>query len=286
MDETRDQPSMEDLITTLYPLMPGEDEKTNRSQLKHRFDLLQSWYGGLPSITQDLRSATVLEIGCGQGDMTIPLAHFAKRVDAIDPAPLDYGSPFTLGEAQATVSRHFGDKIRWIQQDPIEYMSSQEAQDSIPDVVVLAHSIFYFASEDYLARLLRQIRSLASGREAGSTRLVVAEWGMRASNPAAEAHVLAAKAQGVNPLPDGNVRVVITPEKIKEIALGCDWRLIKEHWVEAPDLDDGQWEVGLARETAHGGQTSPLLVEMERAVEKLQGGRAGAMDVWTAVFEL
>lgn len=294
MDEKWKKPSMEELTTKLFPLMQGENEKTNRSQLKHRLNILQAWFGDLSSTTPEaLRDASILEIGCGQGDMTVPLAHFAGTVDAIDPAPLTYGSPLTLGQAQERVSKYFditsgeyaSGKIHWIQDDPIEYISNPKSPFDV-DVVVLAHSLFYLPSEDYLAKLLQKCRSVCHYKSAGELKLVIAEWGMRASNPAAEAHVLAVKAQEANPLPDGNVRVVVTPERIKEIAASSGWKLVREHWIEAPDLDDGHWEVGCARETKREGQELPLLKDMERAVERLEGGRAAAMDVWTAVFTL
>ncbi|SMR53832.1 unnamed protein product [Zymoseptoria tritici ST99CH_3D1] len=286
MSKTWNQPSQDALVKSLWPLYPGEDEATNTSQLRHRLNLLQTWFGDLTPTPKDLQDASILEIGCGQGDMTIPLAHFAGHVDAVDPAPLDYGSPFTLGQAQAQLSKHFGDKIRWIQQDPMDYIRSQKDSQSAPDVVVLAHSIFYFASEEYLSSLLRELRAFGNGHNSGSLKLVVAEWGMRATNPAAEAHVLAAKAQAPNPLPDGNVRLVVTPEEIRRIAADGGWKLAKEHWIESPELDDGQWEVCLARDTRRNGEEAPLLDEMERAVKKLEGKRVAAMDVWTAVFTI
>lgn len=55
-------------------------------QMQHRLDLIKFW---------EIEEADkVLEIGCGQGDCTIALAHTigeSGHVTALDPASLDYG---------------------------------------------------------------------------------------------------------------------------------------------------------------------------------------------------
>lgn len=268
--------------------MSGENSRTNISQLHHRLNILNTWFGGLSSATTTLSGATILEIGCGQGDMTVPLAHFGGKVFGVDPAPRDYGSPLTLGQAQSQISESplVGRKIEWVRRDPIDYL--RESPDMCVDFVVLAHSIFYFPSENYLADLLRALRFFAAKREHEKTcRVLIAEWGMRASNPAAEAHVLAAKAQATNPLADGNVRTVVVPHRIQEIATAAGWTMEAEGWMESPDVEDGEWEVGLANTMACEEMTIERGVEfreMMRAVEQLGDGKIGSMDVWTGVF--
>ena len=276
-------------LKTLLPLMNGEHEKINTSQLLHRLNILRSWFGEevLSSSSNMLEDSNFLEIGCGQGDMTVTLAYYAKRVLAVDPAPLDYGSPMTLGQAQAMISqdKFVGDKIEWVNRDPIEYLKDLVEE---VDFVVLAHSIFYMASQDYLLELLRSLSQFFGGKE---TRLLVAEWGMRASVPAAEAHVLAARAQATNPKSDGNVRTLVLPEQIKELAEMADWKMEKEVWIETPDVADGKWEVGLARTMAREEKSIDAeardFLEMERVVGELGGiERVMSMDVWTGVFAL
>lgn len=282
------KPSFEEVAASLCPLMSGENDTTNLSQLHHRLNILISWFGDLSSAAETLSGSTVLEIGCGQGDMTVPLAHFARHVIAVDPAPLDYGSPFTLGQAQAQISNspQVGKKIQWVQRDPIEYMRA--AQEFQPDFIVLAHSIFYLESEQYFENLLRALAELSRKRNDGKrTRILIAEWGMEASNPAAEAHVFAARAQATNPLTDGNVRTVIVPTRIRGVARDIGCNIENEHWIRSPDLEDGGWEVGLAKTMAYEEKSIEFgreMSEMERAVGGIHGGKVASMDVWTGVF--
>lgn len=62
-----------------------------RPQFEHRVNIVKSW--------NILPASRVLEIGPGQGDCTIVLATAvgeSGHVDAVDPAPLDYGTPYFL----------------------------------------------------------------------------------------------------------------------------------------------------------------------------------------------
>lgn len=69
-------------------------------QTKHRLNILKNF--NIPP------NSKTLEIGCRQGDITAVLASTLPdaHIDAVDPAPLDYGSPETLGQAQARLSSH------------------------------------------------------------------------------------------------------------------------------------------------------------------------------------
>ena len=49
-----------------------------------------------------LASPPILEVGCGQGDLTAVLAHACGpegHIDAFDPAPPGYGAPVTIGDS-------------------------------------------------------------------------------------------------------------------------------------------------------------------------------------------
>ncbi|KAI9725096.1 MAG: hypothetical protein M1828_003437 [Chrysothrix sp. TS-e1954] len=274
---------------SLCALLSSDDDSTNRSQLQHRLNILGAWFGDLSSASTILSNSTVLEIGPGQGDSTVPLAYFARKVYAVDNAPMTYGSPFTLAQAQKRINEsEVGPSIQWVQSDIIEYIQTSDAS---PDFIVLAHFIFYVTSEQYLSELLRALRSLVASckNRKTTTRLLIAEWGMRASTLGGEAHILAAKAQATNPITDGNVRTIVTPERIKELAIEASWRMERESWIESPNLEDGQWDVELARTMAY--EEKVILVgkelqEMERVVEELHGGEIRCMDVWTSVFTL
>lgn len=74
------------------PPATAEDHAHVRSmawQQAHRLQLLSFW---------DIKPGSrVLELGCGQGDCTVPLADAVGEtghVDAVDPGAADYGKPF------------------------------------------------------------------------------------------------------------------------------------------------------------------------------------------------
>ena len=170
------------------------------SQTHHRLNLLTTWFGSLEAAKNALSGKTILEIGCGQGDMTVALAWAVGptgKVVAIDPAPLDYGSPETLREAQERVSRSgIGERIKWVQADPVEALGREKRFGEV-DYVVLAHSLLYMKRVEYVGELLRALRSAPSisAESASSPELLIAEWGMRVSNESARAHLLAVQAQ-------------------------------------------------------------------------------------------
>ncbi len=71
------------------PPSTSEDRPAARSiawQMEHRLELLSFW---------DIKAGSrVLELGCGQGDCTIPLADAVGEtghVHAVDPGAPDYG---------------------------------------------------------------------------------------------------------------------------------------------------------------------------------------------------
>lgn len=282
MEPTRPAPC--GLAVELSNCYAAEPKKWEIEQLQHRLNLVNIWTS---SSFNRFHGCTILEIGCGQGDMTIALAHAVAsngRVMALDPAPLDYGSPTTLGEAQAFInSSSIGRVVKWVQRDPIEYLQNAEGLEA--DFIVLAHSLFYLPSEEYTLSLLRKCREVARP----GTRLLLAEWGMRASNAAAEAHVLAVKAQIAFPLPEANVRTVLEPVRVKEMARQAGWEFEREAWVEDPELDDGGWEVVIARELlvkeGVGEDVRGIVEEMEKRARS-NGGLLRSMDVWAAVFRV
>lgn len=255
------------------------------SQTQHRLNLLTAWFGSLDKAQNALSDKTVLEIGCGQGDMTVALAWavgLKGKVFAIDPAPLDYGSPETLREAQhrITNSSPLGGRVDWIQSDPIKALE-QNPELGAADYIVLAHSLLYMKSTDYVGELFGAVRSAA---EPASSRLLIAEWGMRVSNESAKAHLYAVQAQAARPLESGNVQLYLEPGVTRELAINAGWNGDEERWIESPEVDDGAWEVAAARSMAvaddSGDAVRGFLSDMERVVE----GHTRCMDVWTSVL--
>lgn len=82
-----------DAIASMYSYDP---KSSYRTQFEHRVNIIKRWK--IPA------GSRVLEIGPGQGDCTIVLAAAVGEhghVDAVDPAPLDYGTSSLHSAAQA-----------------------------------------------------------------------------------------------------------------------------------------------------------------------------------------
>ncbi|CAD6590131.1 MAG: hypothetical protein ASARMPREDX12_007885 [Alectoria sarmentosa] len=273
------------------------------SQTLHRLELLQHW--NLPT------GSKVLELGCGQGDCTTVLAHAVGeqgRVVAIDPAELDYGAPYTLGQAQGHISQGpLGRRITWVQQSPLHYLSSLPSPSSTSsppasdgkafDATVLAHCLWYFSSPSLILSTFRVLKQ-------HSKRLLLAEWSLVATHPSAQSHVLAALAQAAlecrKPKSVANVRTVQGPKRLTELALAAGWQLESETRVQGGEgLLDGQWEVSACLSSSfereveeqvsderERGSVLALRDACEASLEGVQGGRKGvrSMDVWVASF--
>ncbi|KAI0258115.1 S-adenosyl-L-methionine-dependent methyltransferase [Gloeopeniophorella convolvens] len=243
------------------------------------------------------RGARVLEVGCGQGDSTTVLAEIVGpggHVTAVDPGPLDYGSPFTLGQAQEHISSgRLGSRITWKQADPLAFLESDE---TTYDVAVLALCIWYFHDPSVLAATLSALVKRARS-------IFIAEWSLKASNPAAHPHILAALTQAAlesqKTNPHSNIRYAATPAAIKEAATAAEWTFVSERTVvPADNILDGRWEVDLVRSAkfkmeietfvADVRQRSAVVAMREATLAALEvvGGLKGvrSMDVWVASF--
>ncbi|KAI0265025.1 S-adenosyl-L-methionine-dependent methyltransferase [Gloeopeniophorella convolvens] len=224
--------------------------------------------------------ARVLEVGCGQGDSTTVLAEIVGpdgHVTAVDPGPLDYGSPFTLGQAQEHISSgRLGSRITWKQADPIAFL---EGDETTYDVAVLALCIWYFRDPSVLAATFSAIAKRARS-------IFIAEWSLKTSNPAAHPHILAAltqaalESQKVNS--DSNIRYAATPDAIKEAATAAGWTFVSESTVvPADNILDGRWEVGLVRsaEFQTGIETFVADVRQRSAVVAMREATLAALEV-------
>ncbi|KAF2709563.1 S-adenosyl-L-methionine-dependent methyltransferase [Pleomassaria siparia CBS 279.74] len=276
------------------------------SQTLHRLVLLQHW--NIPT------GSKVLELGCGQGDCTTVLACAVGeqgRVVAVDPAELDYGAPYTLGQAQGHISQGpLGRRITWVQQSPLDYLSSlsslpSPSSTSSPpasgskafDVTVLAHCLWYFPSPSLILSTFRALKQ-------HSKRLLLAEWSLVATHPSAQPHVLATLTQAAlecrKPKSVSNVRTVLGPKRLTELALAAGWQLENETRVQGGEgLLDGQWEVSACLSSSfereveeqvsderERGVVLALRDACEASLEGVQGGLKGVrgMDVWAASF--
>lgn len=164
---------------------------------------------------------------------------------------------------------------------------------------MLAHSLWYFASPSLIVSTFRALKQ-------HSKRLLLAEWSLVATHPSAQPHVLAVLTQAALECrkPQGssksNVRTVLSPKRLAELALEAGWQLQSETRVQCGEgLFDGQWEVYACLDPSFTKQVEELVTdERERAVvfatrdaceaslEGVQGGRKGvrSMDVWVSSF--
>lgn len=162
---------------------------------------------------------------------------------------------------------------------------------------MLAHSLWYFASPSLILSTFRAIKQ-------HSKRLVLAEWSLVATHPSAQPHVLATLTQAALECrksdSDSNVRTVLGPKRLTDLALAAGWQLESETRVKSEDgLLDGQWEVSACLSSPfekeveekvgderERGMVLALRDACEASLEGVEGGQKGvkAMDVWVANF--
>jgi len=219
------------------------------SQTRHRLALLSHWSSAAISL-----GSRVLEIGCGQGDMTACLAAAVGprgHVTALDPARTDYGSPLTLAQGQGLVCASAAGKgvVEFRRADAetfaVEYIGERF------DAVVLAKSAWYFESREVLLRTLRAAASL--GR-----RVCIAEYALSTTEAAGRPHVMASMAQGAlyaawvqaGGVPEeflggSNVRLLLGPVGLVAVAREAGLKLVSQEVEKSSqdeDLLDGQWD--------------------------------------------
>ncbi|WP_430727691.1 class I SAM-dependent methyltransferase [Streptomyces virginiae] len=208
---------------------------TQLTQTRHRAALVASWHIAPGS--------TVIELGCGQGDMTAVLAEAVGprgRVVAVDVAPPSYGTPVTLGESAARLAAGpLGPRI--------DFRFSTDVLDpavGFPentfDHVVLAHCSWYFTSLGQLRETLARVRPWAR-------RLWFTEWDLTPTSDDQLAHLLAVLIQGqaeaAGSHGEGNVRTPFSRESLLRLLPGAGWTADSSKPVETEGLQDGDWEI-------------------------------------------
>lgn len=213
-----------------------EGRAIQAAQTEHRLRLLDFW--AIPA------GASVLEIGCGQGDMTAALAcHVGERgfVHGIDIAEGSYGAPSTLAQARdLLLASPLGARLRIDFETDI--LSDRFAANRPYDYVVFSHCAWYLASRDQLLRILQKTRALATG-------LCFAEWDARPRQPAQLPHGTAAMIQAqyaaFDPQSTANIRTLFYPADILSLAVEAGWRGLRTGSIHSPALQDGQWEIDM-----------------------------------------
>lgn len=272
-----------------YPIAPKKPNAYHSaielSQAIHRINLLNTpaWSPSFkPSSSSSSHGLRILELGCGQGTCTQVLAEAVSssngHIDAVDPASLDYGAPFTIGQAQSHLSSGpVGNLITWHQADPLEFLSRD--QEPKWDVAILAHCIWYFKSPSLLAQILSALRGRVKN-------VLIAEYALHATEKTATPHVLASLAragfEAHREKSQENIQTTIGPAGIKKVAEGAGWKVRGEDTVvPEPELSDGEWEVGTVLEQDFVDQ-----VEKEIGDERVRSFLVAARDAVIAAVEV
>lgn len=266
------------------------------AQHEHRLNLLRN---------SNIRDGDrILEIGCGQGDCTTALAllYPNAHLTAIDPAPLDYGSPETLGQAQARIKTYdFGPRIDFVQATPTALL--QTVEDGAYDVALMCHSLWYFSNRSDVVATMQALRGKAK-------KLFIAEWGLKSQTREGDVHVQIAftRAACEAHIPDStaNIRSPLSPGQIRKCVVDAGWGLKREMSVPSgPGLQDAKWEFDMLLGRADDGEVGfmervreripeerihlvieGMLESVNSSVEAI-GGKVNVrcMDVWVGMFE-
>ncbi|MEG9550018.1 MULTISPECIES: class I SAM-dependent methyltransferase [Streptomyces griseus group] len=241
------------------------------SQTRHRAALVAGW-----DITP---GSIVLELGCGQGDMTAVLAEAVGptgRVVATDVAEPSYGTPVTLGESADRLSAGpLGQRIDFrFTTDVLD--ASVAFPENAFDHVVLAHCSWYFASLGQLRDTLARVRPWAR-------RLCFTEWDLTPASDDQLAHLLAVLVQGqieaAGSHGQGNVRTPFSREALLRLLPEAGWTADGCRPVDTGDLQDGDWEVAACRDLTASQERMAALPEPLRQLVLSQA------DVLRAVAE-
>lgn len=312
----REETIMDPLKASFHMLIPdnSSSHQSQVTQLQHRINLIETWrlLGFNP------HKSTVLEIGCGQGDQTAALLLTPDEeiysLIAIDPGEPDYGSPFTLAQAQAKLaesplaegtdmelSRNYR-RLHFCRHDAVSFFTDttfaasllSQTKSRVIDVAILSHSLWYFPDTSAVLATLQALK------QQKIPQLCIAEWALQTTKSAALyytaqsslPHLLAVLAQSLLPMSDDrNIRLPLSPAQITALAVQAGWRLKKEEILPGPKgMRDGEWEVYAAEAMNRAGpQGTERLAATEAlrvAVEAIGGKKeVTCMDVWCAVFE-
>ncbi|MBV9786553.1 MAG: methyltransferase domain-containing protein [Chloroflexi bacterium] len=212
------------------------------TQTEYRLQLVDRW--------QIPHGARVLEVGCGQGDMTAVLAHAvgeSGHVTAVDIADPDYGAPVTVGaSAQHLLESPLGSRIDFHFRYDVLDPANTFAPDSF-DYVVLAHCSWYFASIEQLDAVLQRVRPWAR-------QLCFAEWDLQTQALEQTPHLLAILVQGqieaFKANSEANIRSPFSRQRFKALLEETGWNVASESTMDTAALQDADWEISWCLESS------------------------------------
>jgi SAM-dependent methyltransferase len=185
----------------------------------------------------------ILEIGCGQGDLTAVLAHACGpegHVDAFDPARPGYGAPVSIGDSADCLLRSpLGSRITFHLGCDL-FAGEIVFPENAFDYAVFAHCSWYFDSIDLLTHAFMRTRPWAR-------RLCLSEWDLVPREASQFAHSLAVLIQGQVEAfrRDGvsNIRTPTTKEAIEGLLTDSGWGGLSVATIDSSELQDARWEI-------------------------------------------
>ena len=208
-------------------------DEIQRIQSAYRRRILDCW--NIPL------GARVLEVGCGQGDMTAVLAEAVGEngnVVATDIAGRNYGSPLTLGEATDNIkTTNLGKRIDF----HFEFDILNPLFDFGEfDFAVMAHCSWYFTSTDQLSETFSALAKHAR-------YLCFAEWNSYPMSADQVPHQVAVLIQSnlerYKTESQSNIRNPFTLDKIFRLISETGWKLCKSGVPSTAGLQDADWEI-------------------------------------------
>lgn len=211
-----------------------KEDKVQQVQLEHRFKLIEAF-----EIKEGMR---VLEIGCGQGDMTVVLANQVGEtghVTAIDIASGDYGAPLTLAQSHEKIKQtKLGERITFhLETDFLQFET-----ESHYDCVVFAHSSWYFHSPTDLQNYFEKARTITS-------KLLFAEWDLRYTQTSQRGHFCAVTLLALHSAlieNDGNIQHLFSRQAIVQMLEAAGFVIQQQEVIDSSYLQDGEWEIAYA----------------------------------------
>jgi len=209
--------------------------EVQRIQSEYRRRLVRDW--------RIESGSTILELGCGQGDMTAALAEATGPeglVTATDIASREYGAPLTLGEATDILkATPFGRQIEFLFEFDILNAESRIGERTF-ETAVMAHSSWYFGS-------FEQLRSSLSVLGSRAQRLCFAEWDLEPKSIEQVPHLLAiliqSQVESFKRQSSANVRTPLPRAKLIKLLGETGWQVTSVTDADTHDLQDARWEI-------------------------------------------